>query len=337
MLFYLGLRAWVNGGNRIGLAAGLRRGKTETTMNEEAETRPKPKSHHYVHRAYSEGFVHPNTSQNTEPRLWVYMPGKTPFRQRTERVAKRNYYYCLNEETGRDFQVEEALGKLEDAALPILRNLRGRNFSMVPDDRLTFAGYVALSFARVPTFEQSMNRISNLITARTLQAATQDESIMREAAEEHYKKTGERITAHEFRTKLTAGSVELQQTNRGWSIKIMFQTMLSLQLTIDKMHWSFLEAPADDHEFLTTDNPVSLYDLLIPQNGRVGFANKKAVTLAFPLSRSLCLIAGYAPMPISQKVDPARVRGINTGNIERCDRQLYAPLNPPKYRKSWMI
>lgn len=302
-------------------------------MASTAETRPKPKSHHYVHRAYLEGFVEPETSQNTEPRLWVYMPGKTPFRQRTERVAKRSYYYCLNEETNRDFKVEEALGKLEDAALPILRNLRGGNFSMVPDDRLTFAGYIALSFTRVPTFEQSMNRISNLITARNLQAAAQNESIMQEAAEEHSKKTGEMITADEFRRKLTAGSVELQQTNRGWSIKIMFQTMLSLQLTIDKMHWSFMEAPADDPGFLTTDNPVCLYDLLIAPHGRLGFANKKAVTFSFPLSRSLCLIAGYAPMTVHQKVDAARVRGINTANIERCDRQLYAPFESAKVQK----
>ena len=298
-----------------------------------AETRPKPKSHHYVHRAYLEAFVEPETPQNTEPRLWVYMPGKAPFRQRTERVAKRNYYYCLNEETNRDFQVEEALGKFEDAALPILRNLRGGNFSMVPDDRLTFAGYIALSFTRVPTFEQSMNRISNLITARNLQAAAQNESIMQEAAEEHSKKTGERITADEFRRKLTAGSVELQQTNRGWSIKIMFQTMLSLQLTIDKMHWSFLEAPTENPGFLTTDNPVCLYDLLIPQNGRVKFANQKTVSFAFPLSRSLCLIAGYAPMPVNQKIDPARVRRINTANIGCCDRQLYAPFESGKVQK----
>lgn len=302
-------------------------------MASPAETRPKPKSHHYVHRAYLEGFVETETSQNAEPRLWVYMPGKTPFRQRTERVAKRNYYYCLNEATNRDFQIEEALGKLEDAALPILRNLRGRNFSMVPDDRLTFAGYIALSFTRVPTFEQSMNRISNLISARTLQAAAQNESVMQEAAEEHYKETGERITADEFRRKLTAGSVELQQTNRGWSIKIMFQTSSSLQLTIDKMHWSFLEAPTDDPGFLTTDNPVCLYDLLVAPGGRLGFANKKAVSLAFPLSRSLCLIAGYAPMPINQKIDPAKVREINTANIGCCDRQLYAPFESGKVQK----
>lgn len=301
-------------------------------MASAAEFGPKPKAHHFVHRAYLEGFIDPEMSKG-ESRLWVYMPGKTPFRQRTERVAKRNYYYCLNAEANRDFQVEEALAKLEDAALPILRNIRGGDFAMVADDRLTFAGYISLSFTRVPTFERAMNRISNLITARALQAAAQNESIMQQAAEERSKETGKRITAAEFRRQLTAGSVELKQTNRGWSIRMMFQTMLHLQIEIEKMHWSFLEAPADDPGFLTTDNPVCLYSPLVPQSGRLGFASNKAAHFAFPLSRSLCLIAGNVPMPVNQKPNAAKVREINTVNIGCCDRQIYAPFESGKVQR----
>lgn len=48
-----------------------------------------PKGHHFVHRAYLEGFV-----DSSIEKLWVCVANKRPFPQRPERVAKRNDYYC---------------------------------------------------------------------------------------------------------------------------------------------------------------------------------------------------------------------------------------------------
>ena len=45
----------------------------------------------------------------------------------------------------RQFLAEQVLQKLEDAALPILLRLREKEFTLGTEDRLTFAGYVALT------------------------------------------------------------------------------------------------------------------------------------------------------------------------------------------------
>lgn len=97
----------------------------------------RPKSHHFVHRAYLEGFQDLALLRKGRRALWVYMPRKNPISQAPERVAKRNYYYCYRKENERQFVIEQGLQKLEDAALPILLQLRTGDFALNPDDRLT--------------------------------------------------------------------------------------------------------------------------------------------------------------------------------------------------------
>jgi Protein of unknown function (DUF4238) len=295
-----------------------------------SELGPKPKSHHYVHRAYLEGFLDPETVKGDSGYLWAYMPGKSPFTQRPERVAKRNYYYCLNEKSGRDFKVEEGLAKLEDAALPILRSLRNRQFSLSQDERLTFAGYIALAFTRVPTFERSVNRVPNMLSAMRLEMASHDMRLMEQAARKHNEENGEGITAEEFKKKLTGGTVEITQENRGWSIKMMFEMTLTLQDVIANMSWCFFIAPQGDPGFLSTDNPVALYDPGKPRWGGISFASSPSAHFAFPISRELCLIGQHRPAPIIEKLNPSKVREVNKGNISRCDMQVYAPFKSEK-------
>ena len=126
------------------------------------ERRPEAKGQHYVHRAYLQAFVDPD---GRDEYLWLYTPQKHPFRQRPERVAKRNYFYCQIDKEERSFEAEHILQKLEDAALPILRKVNGREFVPSDDDRITFAGYTALAFARVPTFKEFIDQTTSWVTA----------------------------------------------------------------------------------------------------------------------------------------------------------------------------
>lgn len=290
---------------------------------------PKPKSHHFVHRAYLEGFVDPQTTKGNEGYLWVYIPGKSPFKQRPERVAKRNYYYCIEKNAERDFLVEAGLASLEDAAMPILRALEHKSFDLTADDQLTFAGYIALAFTRVPTFERSMNRLAALSDGRLMEMASNDPRLLEQAARNESEETGRTVTAEEFRKKLIGGSIELRQTSRNWSVGMMVESMLRLQVLIANMHWSFLVAPEGDPGFVTTDNPVALYDPDAPTWAGISFASPTA-HFAFPVNRELCLIGRHRPMPKIQRPSASHVRQINKAAITRCDAQVYAPFKSQK-------
>jgi hypothetical protein len=287
----------------------------------------KPKGQHFVHRAYLEGFQDPVLLRAGRRALWVYMPGKEPISQVPDRVAKRNYYYCYRQENERKFHVEHGLQKLEDAALPILLRLREGDFKLSPEDRLTFAGYAALSYTRVPSFERVVNRIAAFVEAKRVEFIANDRRTLKTIVAKIEAKTGEKTDVDDFYKKLTGGSAYVTQTDRGWSIKQMLETMMSLQKLIFQMRWCFLKAPSDSDGFLTSDNPVSLFDPVGGPGGSVGFASSPAAHFTFPISKEICLLAQHHPNPPSLQLTPAGVRQTNTGTITRADRQLYAPFS----------
>ncbi len=262
----------------------------------------------------------------------MYMPGKMPIPQAPERAAKRNYYYCHRHENERQFLAEEILHKLEDAALPILIRLRAGEFVLNQDDRLTFAGYIALSHTRVPTFERVVNKLAALHEARKLEFIANNRSALESVVAQMQKETGEEQNVDDFRKKLTGGSAYVEQSDRGWSLKQMFESMLVLQKVIFRMHWCFLGTPDSDDGFLTSDNPVSLFDPIEGSMG-IGFATSPAVHFTFPLSKEICLLAQPHPNPVRVRLSPSEVRRVNRGSITRADGQLYAPFRSGAVQK----
>lgn len=138
--------------------------------------------------------------------------------------------------------------------------------------------------------------------------------------------TGEHISPEKLLQIFRAGSVIVgPQTNRGWSLRQMFEMTLRLQYLIFAMNWTFLLAREEDEGFLTSDNPVALFD---PQNrasGAIGFASSPASHFTFPLSRTICLLAQHYKGPETAQLNGSQVRLTNKGTIERADSQLYAP------------
>lgn len=185
----------------------------------DAVTKPQPKQHHYIQRAYLEGFIDPDCEKQGKSYLWSYLPKKSPFPQKPERIAKRNYYYCYNREKERLFEFEHTLQKLEDVSLPVLQKLRTQDFLINSEERVTFAGYVALSYTRVPTFERTVNRLATFDSAFRLEKFVSDPDNLKLIAREEFERTGKEIKPEELKTTLNAGSVFLTQSNRGWSLE----------------------------------------------------------------------------------------------------------------------
>jgi Protein of unknown function (DUF4238) len=289
-----------------------------------------PKSQHYVHRAYLEGFCDPQLEREGKSAVWMYMPNKSPFPQRPERVARRNYYYCYQDEERRNFRTEHDLQKMEDLALPALRRIREGDFSLNSDDRLTFAGYIALAHTRVPTFQKYIDRLSCLVSAKQLELIANSPRASALTAAKISEQTGEHIDPDDLVKQLTGGTVEITQENRGWSLGQMFNTMLWLQEWIFRMSWTFLLCPSDDQGFLTSDNPVSLFDPVGERRGEIGFASSPAAHFTFPLSSSICFVGYNVQSPSVHNMRSFEVRQINRGTISRAESQLYAPFKSAK-------
>jgi hypothetical protein len=138
------------------------------------------------------------------------------------------------------------------------------------------------------------------------------------------EKTGETVDRDKFATDLKSGTVEISP-NRAWSLGQMFEMMMFLQEVIYNMRWRFLLAPNNEPGFLTTDNPVSLFDPLASPLGGIGFASSPAAHFTFPISRDVCLLAQHQPGPTTEQLNGYRTRSVNKAVITRSDTQVYAP------------
>ncbi len=110
--------------------------------------------------------------------------------------------------------------------------------------------------------------------------------------------------------------------------------MLFLQEIIFDMKWTFLLAPEDDAGFLTSDNPVSLFDPVGGPLGGIGFASSPTAHFTFPISRDMCLLASHQQGPETAELNGFKVRSVNKGTITRADSQLYAPFKSEPVQKT---
>jgi len=223
------------------------------------------------------------------------------------------------------------LQKLEDVSLPVLRKLRSQNFDLDPEERVTFAGYVALSYTRVPTFERNINRVTALHTAPKMEEWASVPENLALIARDQSESSGKQVTPEEIRKTLNAGNVIVNQANRGWSLEQMVRIMLALQKIIYEMRWVFLVAETEDDGFLTSDNPVSLFSAPTTDVPGVGFLSSPDTYFTFPISRTICLLCKHSgPVQSVGRVSSVSVRQVNKGAIARADTQLYSPFRSEK-------
>jgi hypothetical protein len=104
----------------------------------------------------------------------------------------------------------------------------------------------------------------------------------------------------------------------------MFEMVATLQDLICQMSWTYLLTDPDDFGFLTSDNPVCLFDPAATPLSGIGFASSPAAHFMFPLCRTVCLLAQHTRRDDVVKLTPARVRAVNQAIISRADMHLYA-------------
>ena len=102
--------------------------------------------HHYLPQFYLQAFTDPDTPAGQEPYVWVHRAEDRTWERRAPvNVAAETDYYVFTDETGNESQeVEEAFGKVESVIAPLTREKIQRQRPLTAEERLEFAGFVAL-------------------------------------------------------------------------------------------------------------------------------------------------------------------------------------------------
>jgi Protein of unknown function (DUF4238) len=282
-----------------------------------------PKAHHYVQCAYLEGFCDPELQDGASaPQLRIYSPNRPPRTQIPRECAVQNYFYCVDQDGKRNFIVEKTIADMETASAPVLNAARRGRLPATITDRLTLAGYIALSIIRTPTAKKIVDQAYVDTRVDQLRALIDTPGRLEAYLDEEAQRTGVRRDPDEERRKLKGGQIRAVQTSHGGSLLLMFQQLPVFQERIVNLHWTILRS---DALFLTCDQPVTLHS---PDRKRTRLqAGQIDPDFIFPVSSKFCLVGSSLPMDHYAELDREYTRVFNVALIRRADRFVYSPFH----------
>jgi hypothetical protein len=126
-----------------------------------------------------------------------------------------------------------------------------------------------------------------------------------------------------FMADVIAGEIPLAQENRAWNAKMMLQHADSTGQLIYNTRWTLLEA-LPETAFVTSDNPVSLFDPSVQTASPEGFKPGRDFQFTIPVSPRFMLIGERQPAPDRRMmVRPEDVNRANAVHMERAE-EVYA-------------
>ncbi len=291
---------------------------------------PKRKYHHYVPQVYLRGFFDPIEEAKKQNVLWLHEVGKRPKRVTIRNVGGEEEFYTYENEGKTHTEIENKLAEMERAVAPTLKKLRSGVIALGALEREEFATFIALSMARVAFFADLTNRFAAETHRRFAEACLKDRQIFKKYIGEADQSSEGKASAtfdemKEFLEKVSSGEIPVEQTSRGWTLKIMMESVLDLSPLFEQMSWGLLQSPR--HElFLTSDKPVVLVDPNKSLSKDGGVCYSKDAFFTFPISRSYCLqgISSHVKDG-TQLLRPSEVHKINKTLITAAYRFVFSP------------
>jgi len=249
-----------------------------------------PKQHHFVTKAYLEGFAPEDGS-----RLFVYTRNKPGFfRANPDKIAKIHNYYSQKRPDGAvDNKLESALAtQVEGPGIAVLHRLNAGHYNISASARGRLALLMAIQEYRVPWMRQNMEDVLKAVQQRIMTSMIDRPGFLEQRIRQLKEEEGHdtTVTADDLRDSIRTGKIGLAP-NPGSSLRAMGAVAEKLTEIYFGMRWTILESKAAS--FVTSDCPVHRFYLsAAPERPYVGLADDR-IEVRFPISRQKMLVADH--------------------------------------------
>lgn len=246
-----------------------------------------PKQHHFVTKAYLEGFAPEDGS-----RLFVYTRNKDGFyRAYPVKVAKIHNYYSQKRPDGTvDNKLETAMAtQVEGPGVAVLKRLNADHYDISAYARGRLAFLMAIQEYRVPWMRETMEDAMKAIQERVVSSMIDrpgylEDRIAQYTAEKNPENT---VTADDLRDSVRTGKIFLAR-HPGSSLWAMGAVAEMVTQCYFEMKWTILESKTIP--FITSDCPVHrYYSPVDTKRPYIGLADDR-IQVRFPLSRNKMLV-----------------------------------------------
>jgi Protein of unknown function (DUF4238) len=234
----------------------------------------RPKQHHYVTRAYLEGFVLPS-----EQHLVCYGRDRGPFRKIPQDLACQRNYYAIRKENGTwDDSLEQLMAStVEEPGLSVIQKLVTGKTRLTWDERDAITLLLAIQEMRTPSARERARVTSKIFNERIIgeiKAANPDQTSVDIAVKSGRKSVtlDEMLEAHEILCDDHAKEIH----------RILFDAAFKIRDFYRHMKFTVFYAMGK-HDFVTTDTPVIRVFYSSEPLG-TGM-NRRDIEVRFPLSR----------------------------------------------------
>jgi hypothetical protein len=256
------------------------------------------KKHHYISITYMEGWT------SASGRVWAYHPDQPsdPHPVQPPSIGYRNYYYSQTDEDGErdDHRWEDLWNCVETVWPATVRAVRDRRLS--PAISFNLLGMVALQRARVPA---SRDR-HELLMAHKLRTEVK--------ALETIGKLPDDLQLYAGRLDEVPVGINPQRSLAEMRGDILENGDLAFRLGFEVLH------NRTGTPFLTTDNPVCVYDPRQPVHARIPYAEADEIELLFPIDARMLLRGSTKLSPVNSVI---RHRGVSdTAKVRKFNRTI---------------
>lgn len=280
---------------------------------------PEPRQHHYVTRAYLEGFT------ARDGKLTVLDLGRNTIRrQRPQKVAKRRDYHRVDVAGVPAGDLERQLAELEGNGVAALEKLAKPPHEINANDWSYLLAFVGLHAARVPTVRKIRANAVDELSKTALRFMT--------ATEDVFRANAERASAAGFAVNL--GFAEMQEFATGGEFTVAEDqttvTVADIELAagiteqLIRRNWAVVVGDRGAGDFVCSDRPVSVGWSGPRQTGWFGPGFGLAGTdVTFPLCNNVALLGRLEPLPNTILATTAVVAGVNS-RTARGANEVYA-------------
>lgn len=282
------------------------------------------KRHHYLPEFYLRGFANPPSSC-----LWMYQKNCESVKPILPHdAAVKTFYYSFKNEIGEldSDTIENMMADIEGISAPIFKKIENKE-KLTEDERRTFSLFLAFIRIRVPNFRENIENSGAEVIKMTMKDFASNEERFRLILEDYKKSTGKEITIpvdrlRNFALNDSGYKVKLEPI---FSLFVGVNMAIKLSDIINEMKWDF-RLSTKDNAFITSDNPLAIYDPYDDSGVQAGLLLKKTI-LTFPITRNISLYAYWSnDRYIEYKhARNNEVKKINRMTVINSRRFVYAP------------
>ena len=243
--------------------------------------------HHYLTRAYLEGFAVPQPRKK-HARLWAVRGDGTCYSTTPKDAAKIQQYYSLPEADD-PRGLEDVFGKVEADIASYLHQCVESPRLPMNEEREQLIAFVALHKLRVPHMRDTMSDFMVRLSKTMLAMYRAHPDATREVGINELGMTEEEADALVKAVQMPDDDFEIEVANNS-DLGPLLGNWGTICRVLDDMHMHMLLAP-EGVGFITGDRPVCAF---APGAGRfqTGLAHR-SVEVTFTLNRRACLVFGW--------------------------------------------